>query len=83
MINRNTDYKIKEVKMVITLKTGKVLAGNINIEDYKRTSDYIEDHKKRHLKFYNVRVDGAIAYSPKKFLLIPKDSIDYYEPYDG
>ncbi len=74
--------KKNSLGVTITLTTGEVLNGSVNILDYKRFSDFIEDHGDKHIKLYHTTVSQNISGSTAKFLLIPKENICYYEPFD-
>ncbi|WP_320042414.1 hypothetical protein [uncultured Desulfobacter sp.] len=71
------------VEVIITLDNGEELVGNINMRDYKRFSDYIEDHDNNHIKLFQAKKNkGTITGGLKKFLLIPKSKICMYEPFE-
>nr|WP_321401523.1 hypothetical protein [uncultured Desulfobacter sp.] len=71
------------VEVIITIDNGDELIGNINMINYKRFSDFIEDHDNSHIKLFQARKNkGAIKGGLKKFLLIPKSKICIYEPHE-
>nr|WP_319396914.1 hypothetical protein [uncultured Desulfobacter sp.] len=71
------------VEVIITLDNGDELAGSINMINYKRFSDYIENHDNSHIKLFQAKKNkGAIKGGLKKFLLIPKSKICIYEPFE-
>jgi hypothetical protein len=71
------------VEVIITLDNGDEVVGNINMIDYKRFSDYIENHDNSHIKLFQAKKNkGAIKGGLKKFLLIPKSKICIYEPFE-
>ncbi|MCG8551060.1 MAG: hypothetical protein MI799_11725 [Desulfobacterales bacterium] len=71
------------IEVIITLDNGEELVGNINMINYKRFSDYIENHDTSYIKLFQAKKNkGAITGGLKKFLLIPKSKICMYEPFE-
>jgi hypothetical protein len=80
-MNENSKAK-NSMGVTVTLSSGEVLNGKVNTLNYKRFSDFIENHNEKNIKLYHsTRVDN-ISGSTTKFLLIPKTNISYYEPFD-
>lgn len=73
-------YKIKEEEIIVTLMNNIVLEGTVNIMEYNRFSDFIENDKTTHIKLYNARKESSIAGATKRFVLIPKANVAWYEP---
>ncbi|MBF0229411.1 MAG: hypothetical protein HQK63_07450 [Desulfamplus sp.] len=80
--NKLNEENKREVLVTILLKSGRELQGKVNILDYKRFSDFIDDDKSAHVKMYNAIETGQIKSARPKFVLIPKNSIDWYIPAD-
>jgi sRNA-binding regulator protein Hfq len=79
------DYRIMEVNAIqitVTLNNGEQLTGYVNIVGYKRFSDFIEKNEAQHIKLFKTITSQSISSSNARFLLIPKTSISYYEPFD-
>ncbi|RLC03585.1 MAG: hypothetical protein DRH34_05490 [Deltaproteobacteria bacterium] len=74
--------KKNSMRVTIVLNSGETLNGEINMMDYSRFSDFIENHEEKHVKLYNTTRDHMITGSIAKFVLIPKGNISYYEPFD-
>jgi hypothetical protein len=72
----------KIVKVTLYMKTGGTLNGFINIVEYKRFSDFIENHPAKHLKLFNASVETDAEKAIINFLLVPKENILYYQPFD-
>jgi len=72
----------KSMRVTIVLNSGETLNGEINMMNYKRFSDFIEEHEEKHIKLYNTTRVNTITGSIAKFVLIPKTNISYYEPFD-
>lgn len=70
------------LRVTIVLNNGETLNGEVNMMDYSRFSDFIENHEEKHVKLYNTTRDHTISGSISKFVLIPKGNICYYEPFD-
>ncbi len=75
--------ELNKLEIVVTLVTGEVIIGEINLMGYKRFSDFIEKNHDHHIKLFNARGNHAISGSKPRFLVIPKVNICYYEPDDG
>lgn len=69
-----------EIEVLVVLRSGKQLEGTINMIDFKRFSDFIEANNQKHIKLYNATKSSGIKGGPTRFLLIPKASVDWYEP---
>lgn len=86
MIKENQDNSDEnggtEVSVTILMKTGREVKGKINILSYQRFSDFIDEDKSNHVKMYNAVEIGQIKGASPKFILIPKNSIDWYIPMD-
>lgn len=75
--------KDSNIEVIITLENGEELIGEVNMLDYKRFSDFIENHENTHIKLFNARKNkGTIKGGLKKFLLLPKSKICIYEPFE-
>ena len=74
--------KKRSMRVTIALNSGEILNGEVNIMDYKRFSDFIENHGDQHIKLYAATRGKNILSSAAKFVLIPKTNISYYEPFD-
>jgi hypothetical protein len=70
------------IKVRIVLKNGDHLSGEVNIMEFKRFSDFIETHSAKHIKLFNIVRDSDYSDVLIDFLLIPKENIHYYEPFD-
>jgi hypothetical protein len=70
------------VKLSIVLNCGDRLTGEVNIVDFKRFSDFIEQIDLKHIKLFNTKLDDFIHESARAFFLIPKKNIRYYIPLD-
>ncbi len=70
------------MRVTIALNSGEMLNGEVNMMDYSRFSDFIENHEGKHIKLYNTTRNTSITGSIAKFVLIPKKNISYYEPFD-
>ena len=74
--------KKNSMRVTVALVTGEMLNGEVNMMNYTRFSDFIENHEEKHIKLYNTTRDHTISGSIAKFVLIPKGNISYYEPFD-
>jgi hypothetical protein len=74
--------EMNPIKVRIVLKNGDHLNGEVNLMDYQRFSDFIENHGVKHIKLFNVKQGDDYSDLLIDFLLIPKDNILYYEPFD-
>lgn len=80
-INKNMG---KIIDVIVELDNGSEFTGKINIEDFDRFSDFIEDHDKNNIKLFDAKKKaGSISGGLKKFLIIPKSKICFYEPFDS
>jgi hypothetical protein len=70
------------VSVRIELDNGAQFIGKVNMIDYRRFSDFIENHSDNHVKFFDVRKESDENAIPKKFILVPKSKIILYEPLD-
>ena len=70
------------IKVRMVLKNSDNLNGEVNLMDYKRFSDFIETHGAKHIKLFNVRQGNDYSDSLIDSLIIPKDNVLYYEPFD-
>jgi hypothetical protein len=84
-----TSHKIEDVgkyttvKVSVMLMNGMEIDGNINILTHKRFSDFLEDNPFQFIRLHNARMNNkAIEHAGKRFLLIPKDKILFFEPFD-
>ncbi|MBF0572780.1 MAG: hypothetical protein HQK69_03350 [Desulfamplus sp.] len=80
--NKVNEENKREVLVTILLKSGRELQGKVNIHEYKRFSDFIDEDKSAHVKMYNAIETGQIKSARPKFVLLPKNSIDWYIPSD-
>jgi len=71
----------KVVNVIIGLDNNVEYNGKINIVDFKRFSDFIEKNKENNIKLFDVKSSKITGVS-KKFLIIPKAKICFYEPFD-
>lgn len=71
--------KGNEVRVLIVLQSGKAIKGTVNIEDYKRFSDFTEAEYQRHIKLYEA-FELSEENAEPRFILVPRDSVDWYEP---
>jgi len=74
--------KINPIKVTLTLDNGTIMIGEVNIIDYNRFSDFIDNHSSEYLRFFNARTKSSIGSGIKRFVLIPKAKILFYEPYE-
>lgn len=74
--------KANSMKVTIQLNSGEQLNGEINIMEYERFSDFIENDTTSHIKLFNATRGHNITGSMAKFILIPKGNISYFEPFD-
>lgn len=72
--------KGREIEILVVLRSGKQIEGTVNMVDFTRFSDFIEANNQKHIKLYNAVKTSGIKDTPKRFLLIPKSSVDWYEP---
>ncbi|MDZ7665527.1 MAG: hypothetical protein U5K27_09430 [Desulfotignum sp.] len=72
--------KMNAIKVSIVLNCGDRLTGEVNILEFKRFSDFIEQNSAKHIKLFNTKLDTALYESAGAFILIPKTNIRYYEP---
>jgi hypothetical protein len=73
--------KMNSIKVSIVLNCGDRLTGEVNILEFKRFSDFIEQNSAKHIKLFNTKLDNALLFeSAGAFILIPKTNIRYYEP---
>lgn len=77
---RDIDKTVKEISVIVTLDNGTALEGTVNIIDFIRFSDFIDNHNNNYIKLYNSRDISFTGTLTKKFLLIPKNKIMHYEP---
>jgi hypothetical protein len=79
------EKKMNVVDVTIELDNGKEIVGQINMIDYKRFSDFIENHNGQNLKIFNAidKSKTTITEPIKRFLLVPKGKICVYEPFDN
>lgn len=73
---------MNQIKVGIVLKNGDNLKGEVNLMEYKRFSDFIESHGAKHIKLFNIIKGNEYSDLIIDFLVIPKDNILYYEPFD-
>jgi hypothetical protein len=77
------EYRSGNVVTVrIELDSGAQFIGKVNMIDYHRFSDFIENHADTHVKFFDVKKESDENVVSKKFILIPKSKIIFYEPLD-
>ena len=74
--------KIKTLKVTITLLNDQILDGTLNIIGYQRFSDFLEGDVKSNIQLFDVINGIGIKGATKRFVVIPKTSILYYEPFD-
>ena len=74
--------KRNSMRVTIALNSGEIINGEVNMMEYKRFSDFIEEHRGNHIKLYNATRQVGITGSQARFVLIPKSNISYYEPFD-
>jgi len=74
--------EMNSVKVTLVLKRGDKINGFVHIVEFKRFSDFIETHSAKHIKLFNVTIEGDSPVSLINFLLIPKRNIYYYQPFD-
>lgn len=74
--------EIHEVNVIILMKSGKEVQGRVNISNHERFSDFIEEDKAGHIKMYNAIETNQIKSARPRFIMIPKNSIDWYIPLD-
>lgn len=75
------DYTFTKVSIILV--GGMELDGTINILNHKRFSDYMEEDKSKYIRLHNAKSSGKqIQSAGKRFLLIPKDKILFFEPFD-
>lgn len=74
--------EMNQIKVGIVLKNGDNLKGEVNLMEYKRFSDFIESHGAKHIKLFNIIKGNEYSDLIIDFLVIPKDNILYYEPFD-
>jgi hypothetical protein len=72
--------KMNSIKVSIVLNCGDRLTGEVNILEFKRFSDFIEQNSAKHIKLFNTKLDDALYGSAGSFILIPKANILYYQP---
>ena len=72
--------KMNSINVSIVLNSGDRLTGEVNILEFKRFSDFIEQNSAKHIKLFNTKLDDALYESAGAFLLIPKANIRYYIP---
>ncbi|MDT8378299.1 MAG: hypothetical protein RQ739_05350 [Desulfotignum sp.] len=72
--------KMNSINVSIVLNSGDRLTGEVNILEFKRFSDFIEQNSAKHIKLFNTKLDDALYESAGAFLLIPKTNIRYYIP---
>ncbi|MBF0234521.1 MAG: hypothetical protein HQK65_15990 [Desulfamplus sp.] len=72
-----------EVTVTILMKSGREVQGRVNILGCKRFSDFIDEDRSSHVKMYNAIETGQIKGARPRFILIPKNSIDWYIPLDS
>jgi len=72
--------EINPVTVTIVLNSGDQLDGEINIMQFKRCSDFIEEDKAKHIKLFNTKKGNSFSSSYRRFIMIPKINILYYEP---
>jgi hypothetical protein len=76
----SADKKGTELELIVVLQSGITIEGTINMIDFTRFSDFIEKDPLKHIKLYNAKKTAHIKAAAKNFLLIPKRSVDWYEP---
>ena len=74
--------EMNQIKVGVVLKNDDHLKGEVNLMEYKRFSDFIESHSAKHIKLFNITKGDAYSDLIIDFLVIPKDNILYYEPFD-
>jgi hypothetical protein len=74
--------EMNPIKVRMVLKNGDDLNGEVNLLHYKRFSDFIETHGAKHIKLFNIIKGNDYSDVLIDFLVIPKDNILYYEPFD-
>lgn len=72
--------KMNSIKVSIVLICGDQLTGEVNILEFKRFSDFIEQNSAKHIKLFNTKLDNTLYESSGAFILIPKTNILYYVP---
>jgi len=72
--------KMNSIKLSIVLISGDRLTGEVNILEFKRFSDFIEQCSAKHIKLFNTKLDNALYGSAGTFILIPRTHILYYQP---
>ena len=72
---------MNQIKVGMVLKNGDRLKGEVNLMEYKRFSDFIENYGGKYIKLFNIIKCDDYSDSAIDFLLIPKDNILYYEPF--
>jgi len=71
------------VKVTVLLEGGMEIDGTINILNHKRFSDFLEESPFQYIRLHDARCNSKqIQSGGKRFLLIPKDKILYFEPFD-
>ena len=73
---------MNQIKVGIVLKNDDHLKGEVNLMEFKRFSDFIESHSGKHIKLFNITKGDEYSDLIIDFLVIPKDNILYYEPFD-
>ncbi len=75
--------KYTVIKVTIMLIGGLEMQGDVNILNFQRFSDYIEEDNFKYIRLYNARSQKkSIETTGQRFLLIPKDQILFFEPFD-
>ena len=74
-------FPVKEVRLSIVMKSGKMMTGKVNIIEADRFSDFIEEDSRKYIRLYDVQVfDDDTMKGASEFVLVPKDNIDWYHP---
>lgn len=79
-MKKNKD--IKPMKVTITLINGDEINGSINIIGFDRFSEFIEGDVKGNIQLFNAITGKGIKGTTKRFIVIPKSAIMFYEPFD-
>ena len=71
---------MNSIKVSIVLISGDRLTGEVNIIEFNRFSDFIEQCSAKHIKLFNTKLDNVLYGSAGSFILIPRSNILYYQP---
>lgn len=85
-INGDCVMSMNSVKLTLVLNNGDHLTGFVNILEFSRFSDFIENHPGEHIKLFNVALKDNRLPAPQEtianFILVPKRNVLYYHPHD-